>query len=59
VECGTLYQQAIPGSELVVREPCGHAPHLEKPDEFVRVALDFLSSVPREAGRGREGNDLV
>ena len=42
VECGTLYHQAIPGSDLVVIEPCGHAPHLEKPDEFVRVAMDFL-----------------
>jgi pimeloyl-ACP methyl ester carboxylesterase len=42
VECGTLHHQAIPGSELVVIEQCGHAPHLEKPDEFVRVALDFL-----------------
>ena len=43
VECGTLYHQAIAGSELAVIEQCGHAPHLEKPDEFVRVALDFLS----------------
>jgi pimeloyl-ACP methyl ester carboxylesterase len=43
VECGTLYHQAIAGSELTVIEQCGHAPHLEKPDEFVRVALDFLS----------------
>ena len=42
VECGTLYQQAIPGSELVVIEHCGHAPHLEKPEEFVRIAMDFL-----------------
>ena len=42
VECGTLYQQAIPGADLVVLEQCGHASHLEKPDEFVRVALDFL-----------------
>jgi pimeloyl-ACP methyl ester carboxylesterase len=42
VECGTLYHQAIPGSELVVIEQCGHAPYLEKPDEFVRVAMDFL-----------------
>jgi pimeloyl-ACP methyl ester carboxylesterase len=25
-----------------VIEQCGHAPHLEKPDEFVRLALDFL-----------------
>ena len=42
VECGTLYQQAIPGADLVVLEQCGHAPHLEKPDEFVRSALDFF-----------------
>ena len=42
VECGTLYHQAIHGSELVVIEQCGHAPHLEKPGEFVRIAMDFL-----------------
>jgi 2-hydroxy-6-oxonona-2,4-dienedioate hydrolase len=42
VECGTLYQQAIPGADLVVIEQCGHAPHVEKPDEFVRLALDFF-----------------
>ena len=42
VECGTLYHQAIPGAELVVIEQCGHAPYLEKPDEFVRIAMDFL-----------------
>ena len=33
-----------PGARgFVVLEHCGHAPHLEKPDEFVRIALDFLS----------------
>jgi pimeloyl-ACP methyl ester carboxylesterase len=42
VECGSLYQQAIPGAELVVLDQCGHAPQLEKPDEFVRVARQFL-----------------
>lgn len=42
VECGRLYQQAIPGAELTVLEQCGHVPHLEKPDEFVRLALSFL-----------------
>lgn len=43
-ECGTLYQQAIPGAELVLLDACGHAPHLEKPDEFVRLALAFLGA---------------
>ena len=42
VECGTLYQQAIPGAALEVIEQCGHAPYVEKPDEFVRLAMDFL-----------------
>ncbi len=43
LECGELYQQAIPGSDLVVIDNCGHAPQMEKPDEFVKTALDFLA----------------
>ena len=42
LECGELYHQAIPGSELVVVDDCGHSPQVEKPDEFVRLALEFL-----------------
>ena len=42
LECGEIYHQAIPGSELVVIDDCGHSPQVEKPDEFVRLALDFL-----------------
>ena len=42
VECGELYHQAIPGSELIVIDDCGHSPQVEKPDDFVRLALDFL-----------------
>jgi pimeloyl-ACP methyl ester carboxylesterase len=43
LECGYLYQQAIPGSRLVIVNHCGHLPQVEKPQEFVRVALDFLA----------------
>jgi pimeloyl-ACP methyl ester carboxylesterase len=43
LECGQLYHQAIPGSELVVIDNCGHVPQVEKPQEFVKAALDFLS----------------
>ena len=43
LECGELYHQAIFGSELVVIDNCGHVPEVEKPDEFVRLALDFLA----------------
>ena len=42
LECGQLYQKAIPGSDLVVIDNCGHSPQIEKPDEFVKIALDFL-----------------
>jgi pimeloyl-ACP methyl ester carboxylesterase len=44
LECGQLYQKAIPGAELVVVENCGHLPEVEKPDEFVKTALDFLAN---------------
>ena len=43
LECAGLYQKAIPGSDLVVIENCGHVPQVEKPEEFVRVALEFLA----------------
>ena len=43
LECGQMYQESIPGSELVVLDNCGHIPQIEKPDEFIRQALDFLA----------------
>ena len=43
LECGELYRKAIPGAELVVIDHCGHVPQVEKPDEFVRTALEFLA----------------
>ena len=43
LECGELYHQAIPASDLVVIDNCGHAPQVERPDEFVKAALEFLA----------------
>ncbi len=43
LECGQMYQKAIPGSDLVIIDNCGHAPQVEKPQEFVKAALDFLA----------------
>ncbi|PKB71860.1 MAG: hypothetical protein BZY87_03230 [SAR202 cluster bacterium Io17-Chloro-G6] len=43
VECGELYKKAINGSDLVVIDNCGHSPQVEKPDEFIKAALDFLA----------------
>ena len=43
VECAELYHQALPKSDLVIIDNCGHSPQVEKPDEFVSVALEFLA----------------
>ena len=43
LECGQLYQKAIPGSDLVIIDNCGHVPQVEKTDEFVKTALEFLA----------------
>ena len=43
VECGEIYRKAINGSDLVVIDNCGHSPQIEKPDEFIKTALDFLT----------------
>jgi pimeloyl-ACP methyl ester carboxylesterase len=37
------FRQAIPQSQLIWVEACGHVPHLEKPAETARAILDFLS----------------
>ncbi len=43
-ECGQLYQKAIPGSDLVIVEGCGHSPQIEKREEFAQTALEFLGA---------------
>lgn len=35
-------REKIEGSTLVVLKNCGHAPPIEKPDEFNEIALEFL-----------------
>jgi 2-hydroxy-6-oxonona-2,4-dienedioate hydrolase len=45
LECGQLYQQALPNATLKVIDRCGHSPALEKPQEFVQVVTEFLSSL--------------
>ncbi len=44
-----LFQQALPGSELVVFDDTSHQHHLEKPDEYLAAVRGFLA---RAEGRG-------
>ncbi|MDA0264548.1 MAG: alpha/beta hydrolase [Chloroflexi bacterium] len=43
VECGEIYQRTIKGSDLVVIDNCGHSPQVERPDDFIKTALEFLA----------------
>ncbi len=42
LSAGEAYHAAIPGSQLVVLDRCGHHPHIEQPDTFVKHIQDFL-----------------
>jgi pimeloyl-ACP methyl ester carboxylesterase len=44
VECGALYQAAIPGARLTVIEQCGHSPQIEKPSAFLEAVLPFMQA---------------
>lgn len=46
--CWEDLHRRIPGSELKVFSPARHCPHLEFPDEFNALALDFLLRVEAE-----------
>jgi pimeloyl-ACP methyl ester carboxylesterase len=43
VECGEIYQRAVPRSRLTVIENCGHMPEMEQPAEFARLVENFLA----------------
>ena len=45
INCAELYKQALPNASLHIIEHCGHFPYLEKPEEFVKIVLEFLSTV--------------
>ncbi|MGD0882490.1 MAG: alpha/beta fold hydrolase, partial [Acidimicrobiales bacterium] len=36
--------EAIPGSRLEIIEGAGHFPHVERPDQFLEVLIDFLDT---------------
>ena len=45
LNCGELYQAAIPGAQLVVIDRCGHSPQVEKPQAFLDAVVPFLTAV--------------
>lgn len=45
LECGELYQQAIPGARLEVIDNCGHRPQMERPQEFLQTLTGFIDSL--------------
>lgn len=42
-EAGKKFVDYIPNSQFVLMEDCGHWPQYEKPEEFNRIHLDFLT----------------
>ena len=43
-ELGKKAQAAIPNAKLVPIENVGHVPHVEVPDQFVQIVVEFLNS---------------
>ena len=43
LSAGQLYHGAIPGSRLAIIDHCGHRPEIEQPDQFMRLAREFLA----------------
>ena len=45
VECGELFQRALPNSTLRIIDNCGHSPAVEKPQEFLNLVTEFLAGL--------------
>jgi pimeloyl-ACP methyl ester carboxylesterase len=43
IECGHLYQQAIPGATLRVIDHCGHWAHFEQPQVLAEIIREFVA----------------
>ncbi|MBI3328784.1 MAG: alpha/beta hydrolase [Nitrospinae bacterium] len=53
LNCGELYHRALSNSTLHVIDGCGHSPAVEKPQEFLRAVLEFLSKREQDAKKRR------
>jgi pimeloyl-ACP methyl ester carboxylesterase len=43
VECGRMYEEAIPNASLRLIEDCGHWPHYEKPRVLAEIVREFVA----------------
>lgn len=50
VKWARLAHRRIPNSELCVFERCWHAPQKQRPEEFIRIVLDFLERQGERCG---------
>ena len=44
IDCGHLYQQAIPGARLRVIDRCGHWAHFEQPQTLAEIIREFVAA---------------
>ena len=44
LDCGQLYQQAIPGATLRVIDRCGHWAHFEQPRTLAEIIREFIAA---------------
>jgi 2-hydroxy-6-oxonona-2,4-dienedioate hydrolase len=49
-EAADEFLQKLPDARIVWFDECGHAPMIEKPDEFARAVLGFNDELDRRAG---------
>ena len=47
IEAADILERGIAGAKKAVIPGTAHHPHMEKPEEFNRVVLDFLNGLPR------------
>jgi 2-hydroxy-6-oxonona-2,4-dienedioate hydrolase len=49
-EAAHEFKAKLPDARLVWFDQCGHAPMIEKPEEFARAVMDFAQELDRRAG---------
>jgi pimeloyl-ACP methyl ester carboxylesterase len=51
--------EAIEGSRLEILDHAGHFPHVEAPERFLEVVLQFLAETPASAGTGPRLEEIL